>query len=85
MPGQPGLSAIVHRRSVLALLGTAALLQCSTSLSNAAWADTAAPAAATPEVVNSEPFSFDILTAAMQQRATTPHQSPDKVEGFFTS
>ncbi|MEO5615601.1 MAG: glucan biosynthesis protein G [Cypionkella sp.] len=85
MPGQPGLSAIVHRRSVLALLGTAALLQCSTSLSSAAWADTAAPAAATPEVVNAEPFSFDILTAAMQQRATTPHQAPAKVEGFFTT
>lgn len=85
MPGQPGLSAIVHRRSVLALLGTAALLQCSTSLSNAAWADTAAPAAATPEALNTQPFSFDILTAAMQQRATTPHQAPAKVEGFFTT
>ena len=83
MPGQPELGANMQRRSFLALLGAAALLQCSTSLSGAAWADTAAPA--NPAPAAAVPFNFDILTEQMRARSTTPHQAPAKVEGFFSS
>ncbi|GLS87001.1 glucans biosynthesis protein G [Cypionkella aquatica] len=87
MPGQPDLSASVARRSFLALLGAGALLHCSTSLSGAAWAQTATdPAAAAPAAPDAaEPFDFDRLTENMRVLATQPHQTPTKVEGFFSS
>lgn len=83
MPGQPELSAQMQRRSFLALFGATALLQCSTSLSSAAWGQTVAPSTQPPAV--GVPFDYDLLTEQMRVASTTPHKAPGKVEGFFTS
>ena len=82
MPVQPGLYANLPRRAFLAGLGAVAVLQCSTSLTSMARADTA------PAVAPSSPagalFSFDLLTEDMRARAKAAAVPAAKVEGFFT-
>ncbi|MFN4153807.1 MAG: glucan biosynthesis protein [Paracoccaceae bacterium] len=79
MPDTPGLPTVMQRRSFLGLLGTAALLHCSTGLVSVANARTEA---GTEDL--GEPFDFDRLTAAMREFAAAPHVPPARAEGFFS-
>ncbi|MDO9637034.1 MAG: glucan biosynthesis protein G [Pseudotabrizicola sp.] len=79
MPDTPGLPDMMPRRSFLGLLGTAALLQCSTALSGVAHAQTDAPADAA-----GVPFDFDRLTDEMRNLAAAPHVAAERAAGFFS-
>jgi glucans biosynthesis protein len=72
----------LSRRAILAGAGAMAVLQCSTSLSGYAMAQTAPaePAPAAPQV----PFSFDLLTEDARVRASQPQVPATRVQGFFT-
>lgn len=76
MPETPGLPTLMQRRAFLGLIGTAALLHCSTSLVSVANAQTA------PSAV---PFDFDSLTNDMRSLAAAPHAAPLRAEGFFST
>jgi periplasmic glucans biosynthesis protein len=80
---QPAQLAKMPRRAFLASLGGMAFLQCSTSLTGAALAQTVAPAPA-PLAPAEQPFDFDTLTAAMQALSQAPAVPAQKAEGFFT-
>jgi glucans biosynthesis protein len=88
MSGYPAPSARVSRRGLLALIGTAALLQCSTGLVRPAWAQDTAPVQPVQPVGPAEtaglPFDFDLLTDQMRALAGQPHKAPVKAEGFFS-
>lgn len=79
MPDTPELPTLLQRRAVLGLLGTVALLQCSTSLVSSANAQTE------PQVeASGVPFDFDRLTTEMRDLAATPHAVPQRAQGFFS-
>ena len=82
MPVLPGLHANLPRRAFLAGFGAVAVLQCSTSLTSVARADTA-PAVA-PSAPVATAFDFDWLTEDMRARSQTAAVPAAKVEGFFT-
>jgi periplasmic glucans biosynthesis protein len=85
MPVTPGLHAKLPRRAFLAGVGGIAFLQCSTSLTGPAMAQTAPdPAPATPAPESAVPFSFDRLTDEARALAQQPAAPAQKSEGFFT-
>ncbi|MEF3047216.1 glucan biosynthesis protein [Pseudotabrizicola sp. L79] len=88
MPVLSDHKARVTRRSLLAGMGGAAMLLCSTSLAGQARAQTAAPAAdptvAAPTTPTAQPFDFDRLTAEMQGLSAAPPVAAERAEGFFT-
>ncbi|WP_198431582.1 glucan biosynthesis protein G [Pseudorhodobacter sp. MZDSW-24AT] len=81
MPSHPRSTTDMPRRTFLSVLGAAAVLQCSTSLTGMARAQTApAPAAEASGL----PFTFDSLTEDMRLLAQAPHAPAPVAQGFFS-
>ena len=84
MPVQPGLNATLPRRAFLAGIGGIAILQCSTSLTGAALAQTAPVDVIVAEPDAAIPFDFDWLTEEARTLAQAPATPAVKAEGFFS-
>lgn len=82
MSGQTRFNAILPRRAFLAGVGGLAILQCSTSLTGAAFAQST-PADTQP-VTAPTPFDFDRLTEEARALAEQPPVAAAKAAGFFT-